>query len=86
LGNFREDLYYRINVIQLQLPPLRNRRSDISLLSEHMLKIIWKQFETEKKTLSPEAIEMLTAYNWPGNVRELKNVIERALFFLREML
>lgn len=81
LGNFREDLYYRINVIQLQLPPLRNRRSDISLLSEHMLKIIWKQFETEKKTLAPEAIEMLTAYNWPGNVRELKNVIERAFVF-----
>ncbi len=81
IGNFREDLYYRINVIQLLLPPLRSRRSDIPLLAKHMLKIIWKQFETEKKTLSPEAIDMLTAYNWPGNVRELKNVIERAFVF-----
>jgi transcriptional regulator with PAS, ATPase and Fis domain len=81
IGNFREDLYYRINVIQLLLPPLRNRKSDIPLLAKHMLKIIWKQFETERKTISPEAIDMLTAYSWPGNVRELKNVIERAFVF-----
>lgn len=81
IGNFREDLYYRINVIQLILPPLRERRSDIPLLAEHMLRMIWKQFETEKKRLSPEVISMLTEYNWPGNVRELKNVIERAFVF-----
>ncbi len=80
-GNFREDLYYRINVIQLTLPPLRERRSDIPLLAEHMLRIIWKQFETERKHLSQEVVDMLTTYNWPGNVRELKNVIERAFVF-----
>lgn len=81
LGNFREDLYYRINVIQLTLPPLRGRKSDIPLLAEHMLKIIWKQFETGRKYLSDEVIRMLCAYNWPGNVRELKNIIERAFVF-----
>jgi len=81
LGNFREDLYYRINVIQLTLPPLRERKSDIPLLAEHMLSIIWKQFETGRKTLSDEVIHMLSAYNWPGNVRELKNIIERAFVF-----
>ncbi len=81
LGNFREDLYYRINVIQLTLPPLRDRKSDIPLLAEHMLKIIWKQFETGRKFLSDEVIQMLCAYNWPGNVRELKNIIERAFVF-----
>jgi transcriptional regulator with PAS, ATPase and Fis domain len=80
-GNFREDLYYRINVIQLTLPPLRERKSDIPLLAEHMLRIIWKQFETEHKYLTEEVIQMLTAYNWPGNVRELKNIIERAFVF-----
>ena len=81
IGNFREDLYYRINVIQLTLPPLRERKSDIPLLAEHMLKIIWKQFETGKKHLAPEVIGMLTAYNWPGNIRELRNIIERAFVF-----
>ncbi|HNX24715.1 MAG TPA: sigma 54-interacting transcriptional regulator [Spirochaetota bacterium] len=81
LGNFREDLYYRINVIQLTLPPLRERKSDIPLLAEHMLSIIWKQFDTGRKFLADEVIRMLSAYNWPGNVRELKNIIERAFVF-----
>ncbi len=81
IGNFREDLYYRINVIQLTIPPLRDRKSDISLLAEHILKIIWKQFSTGHKYLTPEVIQLLTAYNWPGNVRELKNIIERAFVF-----
>ncbi len=80
-GNFREDLYYRINVIQLTLPPLRDRKSDIPLLAEHMLSIIWKQFETGRKYLTEEVIQMLSAYNWPGNVRELKNIMERAFVF-----
>ena len=80
-GNFREDLYYRINVIQLTLPPLRDRKSDIPLLAEHMLSIIWKQFETGRKYLTGEVIQMLSAYNWPGNVRELKNIMERAFVF-----
>lgn len=81
IGAFREDLYYRINVIQLTIPPLRNRKSDIPLLAEHMLRIIWKQFGTGHKYLTPEVISVLTAYNWPGNVRELKNIIERAFVF-----
>ena len=81
LGNFREDLFYRINVIQLLLPPLRERKSDIPLLAEYMLGNIRKQFETENKYLSDEVIKMLSGYNWPGNIRELKNVIERAFVF-----
>jgi two-component system response regulator HydG len=78
-GDFREDLYYRINVITLSLPPLRDRRGDIPLLAEHFL----SRFNTKNKKsfrgFSPEAMERLTQHVWPGNVRELENVIERAV-------
>ena len=72
-GQFRKDLFYRLNVFSLQLPPLRERKEDIPLLAEHFL-------STGKKTVrvSPAAMHMLTAYDWPGNVRELQNVITRA--------
>jgi DNA-binding NtrC family response regulator len=75
-GKFREDLYYRLNVVTIRIPPLRERREDIPLLAEHFAA---KHGRGEGATVSPEARELLTAYDWPGNVRELENVIARAL-------
>lgn len=76
-GRFREDLYYRLNVIRLQLPPLRERRSDIPLLARHFLMRFRPLYR--ETVILPEAMELLQRYHWPGNVRELQNVIERAL-------
>ena len=76
-GNFREDLYYRLNVIPVEVPPLRERSEDIPLLVETFLDECAKQNRSTKKTMTDEAIEILSAYSWPGNVRELKNLIER---------
>ncbi len=78
-GNFREDLYYRLNVINIALPPLRERREDIDDLSRHFLKKYSKKLSKSILDLTPEALELLSAYRWPGNVRELENVIERAV-------
>jgi DNA-binding NtrC family response regulator len=79
-GQFREDLYYRLNVIHLAIPPLRDRRADIPALVEHFLdKFAQKRGGSRQVTFAPEAIETLTTYAWPGNVRELENVIERLL-------
>ncbi len=81
-GNrFREDLYYRVSVIPLELPPLRDRREDISLLAEHFLKKFNLQMQRSILRVSQEAINRLEKYNWPGNVRELENTIERAVAF-----
>jgi two-component system nitrogen regulation response regulator GlnG len=77
-GSFREDLYYRFDVVQIKLPPLRERREDINLLAKHFLKDAEKRFDTGKKELSKEAKDVLLKYNWPGNVRELENAIRRA--------
>ena len=77
-GHFREDLYYRLNVIDIHLPPLRDRREDILLLAEHYLDRFSGRHQQNAFTLSPEAATVLLAYNWPGNVRELENTIERA--------
>ncbi len=77
-GTFREDLYYRFNVVQIKLPPLRERREDIVLLAKHFLKDAERKFETGKKELSREARDLLLKYDWPGNVRELENAIKRA--------
>lgn len=74
-GTFREDLYYRLNVIPIHLPPLRERKEDISLLVECYLKKL--NADNGRKKISPEAIKSLTSYRWPGNVRELENTIER---------
>jgi DNA-binding NtrC family response regulator len=76
-GRFREDLFYRLNVIPLLLPPLRERRTDIALLVEHFLR---KYADPKRpRDVSEKALEILSAYDWPGNVRELESVIERAL-------
>ncbi|MEM7582480.1 MAG: sigma-54 dependent transcriptional regulator [Acidobacteriota bacterium] len=77
-GEFREDLYYRLNVITIQLPPLRKRVEDIPLLARRFLQNYAEENEKEIAEISPQAMELLMDYHWPGNVRELENVIERA--------
>jgi DNA-binding NtrC family response regulator len=76
---FREDLFYRLNVIPLRIPPLRERREDIPLLAAHFLKRFTGEMGKAVTSLSPETLRLLGAYQWPGNVRELENVIERAV-------
>ena len=78
-GRFREDLFYRLNVICLELPPLRSRRQDIPLLAAHFLKFYGAENETGERVLSPEAMRILMDYEWPGNVRELENAMERGV-------
>jgi two-component system response regulator AtoC len=78
-GSFREDLYYRLNVLPIHLPPLRERKEDIPLLAETFLSRFSKEMDKKVKKLSPEALQFLTDYSWPGNVRELENTIERAM-------
>ncbi len=78
-GTFREDLFYRINVIPIQLPPLRERREDIPLLAEHFLAKYREQMGKSVSALSAEALRCLETFEWPGNVRQLENVIERAV-------
>ncbi len=77
-GSFREDLYYRFNVIQIKLPPLRDRKEDILPLAKHFLKEAQAKFETGQKELSKEAKDFIIKYDWPGNVRELENTIKSA--------
>lgn len=76
-GSFREDLYYRINVIEMSVPPLRERREDIPLLARHFFKEIIREQGLREKALTDGAIEVLKGYDWPGNVRELRNLMER---------
>ncbi len=78
-GKFREDLYYRINVVPIRIPPLRERSEDIPLLIDHFVKRISGELGTSSKTFAPEAVDLLMTYGWPGNVRELQNVVERLL-------
>ncbi|HZL43751.1 MAG TPA: sigma 54-interacting transcriptional regulator, partial [Verrucomicrobiae bacterium] len=78
-SQFREDLFHRLNVVQMRLPPLRERAQDVTVLAEHFLKLFSAGINTRVKTLSRAAKERLLSHHWPGNVRELKNVIERAL-------
>ncbi len=78
-GSFRDDLYYRLAVVRLRIPPLRERRTDIPLLASHFLDEMNHRFDTSVKGFTPEAYEVLIGYDWPGNVRELKNIIEAAL-------
>ncbi len=78
-GRFREDLYYRLNVVDIHLPPLRERREDIPLLVAHFLQKFSSENNYEQKKFAPDALEYLSAYEWPGNVRQLENVVERCL-------
>jgi DNA-binding NtrC family response regulator len=76
-GKFREDLYYRLNIIPIVIPPLRDRKSDIPLLVKHFLKKCNESQDRQPKAISDETIQLLTNYSWPGNIRELGNFIER---------
>lgn len=80
-GRFREDLFYRLNIVQIAIPPLRDHKVDIPILARHFLKV----FSTEMKKLvtdfSEDALSLMMDYDWPGNVRELKNTVERAVIF-----
>jgi transcriptional regulator with PAS, ATPase and Fis domain len=77
LGRFREDLYYRINVVPIFVPPLRDRSGDIPLLVDHFLRIYSAANNRPVKQLEPDALEIMEEYSWPGNVRELENVVQR---------
>ena len=76
-GTFREDLFYRLNVVPFQVPPLRERREDIPVLIEHFLDLFCRRESRDCKEMAPEAVALMKGYDWPGNVRELKNIIER---------
>jgi Nif-specific regulatory protein len=78
-GKFREDLYYRLNVFPIHLPPLRERRSDVMMLADHFVQKYNGMYNKNIKRISSAAINMMMAYHWPGNVRELENCIERAV-------
>jgi two-component system nitrogen regulation response regulator NtrX len=81
-GTFREDLYYRLNVVPIEVPSLRERKDDIPLLADHFLDDCAIQNRSRRKHIDPEALDLLAAYPWPGNVRELKNLIERLVILV----
>ncbi len=83
-GRMREDLYYRLNVIPLQLPDLRQREEDILLLGHHFLKKYAREFEKPVTGFTLDAKRKLLQYQWPGNVRELEHIVERAVFYLHK--
>ncbi|MQA92000.1 MAG: response regulator [Gemmatimonas sp.] len=78
-GNFREDLLYRLNTVEIHLPPLRERREDIPLLAKHFLEVSGAQYRKEGSSFTPDAMQALLEYGWPGNIRELEHTIERAV-------
>jgi DNA-binding NtrC family response regulator len=82
-GNFREDLFFRLNVLMLDVPPLRERRADILPLAEYLLATLRTIHARPNAQLSESSRRMLAVYNWPGNIRELRNALERALVFSR---
>jgi two-component system response regulator HydG len=82
-GLFREDLYYRLNVVSLEIPPLTGRREDIPLLAQHFLEIFVEKNNKKIKGFTPKAMDQLIRYDWPGNVRELMNAVERAVVLAR---
>jgi two-component system nitrogen regulation response regulator NtrX len=81
-GTFREDLFYRLNVIPFEVPPLRERKEDIPLLSTYFLRLFSREYGKREKTFSPDALDLLIQYPWPGNVRELRNVTERMVIMV----
>ena len=82
-GRFREDLYYRLNVIPLKISPLRDRTEDIPLLAEHFFKGLSQEQGLQPKEITPEAMQVLLQYHWPGNIRELRNLIERLMILVK---
>jgi transcriptional regulator with PAS, ATPase and Fis domain len=82
-GTFREDLYYRLNVLPIRIPALRMVKEDLSLIAAHVITKLNQQYGREVESLSPEALKILTTYDWPGNVRELENVIGRAMIAMK---
>ncbi len=83
-GNFREDLYYRLNVVKIELPPLKDRKEDILPLAEHFLKKYAEENDKNIKKFSPEVVKFMLNYSWPGNVRELENMIERGVILSKK--
>ncbi len=81
-GTFREDLFYRLNVIPFEVPPLRDRKEDIALLADHFLRLFSREYGKRQKVMDAEAMQLLVQYAWPGNVRELRNVIERMVIMV----
>ncbi|MBA3457774.1 MAG: sigma-54-dependent Fis family transcriptional regulator, partial [Deltaproteobacteria bacterium] len=82
-GNFRDDLYYRLNVVPLQIPALRFRKSDIPLLVEHIIKKFNERLKKNIQGIADDAVQALEGHNWPGNIRELENVLERTILFCK---
>ena len=80
-GNFREDLFYRLNVVPIHIPPLRERREDIPLLVDHFIAKFNERLKKQITGIAPEAVQRLVAYHWPGNIRELENLMERTILF-----
>ena len=78
-GKFREDLFYRLNVYSIELPPLRERQEDIELISEYFIRLFNKEYGKNIKGIEREALDILVKYSWPGNVRELRNIIIRSM-------
>jgi len=81
-GRFREDLYFRLNVVPIAVPPLRERREDIPLLADHFMAALAREYGRRAKRFENEAVDALQRYQWPGNVRELRNVIERVMIMV----
>ncbi|NLI34124.1 MAG: sigma-54-dependent Fis family transcriptional regulator [Deltaproteobacteria bacterium] len=82
-GSFREDLYYRLNVVALEVPPLRERTEDIPILVQHFCSHFSKRYHKAVKGMTPQAMDLLLRYHWPGNIRELENVVERSVILLQ---
>ena len=86
VGNFREDLYHRLSVIEIHVPALRERQGDIRLLVEHFIKEICNEHDIKPKSIDPEAIDILSHSPWTGNIRELHNVVERLIILSDERI
>ncbi len=81
-GNFREDLYFRLNVLEIKVPPLRERKQDIPLLVQHFMQLFCWEHDVAEKFITPRAMDKLMGCSWPGNVRELKNLIEKLMILV----
>src|SRR5262249_40057613 len=81
-GRFREDLYFRLNVVPIFVPPLRDRDADIPLLADHFMAMLAREYGRRAKVFEPDAVAVLQQYSWPGNVRELRNLVERLMIMV----